>query len=125
MLSQLPGAFPAPIVIVQHRPSVSESLLPQILARATPLRVVETFGPGTIGVVLSGTGSDGTDGVQAINQRGGIVIAQNEGTSKFFAMAASAIATGAVDYVLPLDEIAPMLRRLTHTEALNSHAEAV
>ena len=178
LLSQLPGTFPAPIVIVQHRPTTRESLLLQVLVRATPLHVVEAkendrlepgtvyvarpdlhltisrhrhvhycdgqrirhvlssanplfvssaeaFGPGTIGVVLTGTGSDGTDGVQAIKRRGGVVIAQDQHTSKFFSMAASAIATGAVDYVLPLDEIAPMLRRLTHTEPVNTHAELI
>lgn len=64
-------------------------------------------------MVLTGTDSDGTDGVQAIKRHGGIVIAQNEQTSKYFAMPGSAITSGAVDYVLPLEEIAPTLQRLT------------
>jgi two-component system chemotaxis response regulator CheB len=62
-----------------------------------------------IAVVLSGTGSDGSLGVQAIKQRGGTVIASDQATSEFFGMPAAAIQTGAVDFILPLDEIAPAL----------------
>ena len=62
-----------------------------------------------IAVVLSGTGSDGSMGAQAVKSVGGTVIAQDEATSEFFGMPSAAIATGAVDFVLPLDEIAPAL----------------
>lgn len=62
-----------------------------------------------IAVVLTGTGSDGTMGVQAIKKMGGTVIAQDEKTSEFFGMPGAAIKTGNVDFVLPLDEIAPAL----------------
>jgi two-component system chemotaxis response regulator CheB len=86
-----------------------------VLSSANPLfkSAAETFGPGTIGVVLTGTDGDGTDGVQAIKNSGGIVIAQDERTSEHFGMPQSAITSGAVDYVLPVDEIAPILQRLT------------
>ena len=89
-----------------------------VLSSANPLfiSVAEKFGPSTIGVVLSGSGSDATDGVQSIKARGGIVIAQDERTSKHFGMPGAAIATGAVDYVLPVDEIAPALVRLASGE---------
>jgi len=62
----------------------------------------------SIAVVLTGTGSDGAMGVQAVKKMGGTVIAQDE-TAEFFGMPQAAIATGAVDFVLPLVEIAPAI----------------
>jgi two-component system chemotaxis response regulator CheB len=70
------------------------------------------LGSRVIAVVLTGGGSDATDGVQAIKLRGGMVIAQDQATSQTFGMPGSAIATGAVDYILPLDQIAPALRAM-------------
>lgn len=58
-----------------------------------------------IGVILTGMGKDGTKGAGLIQERGGIVIAQNQETSAIFGMAKSAIASGAIKEVLPLDEI--------------------
>ena len=54
-----------------------------------------------IGIVLSGTGSDGTLGVRAIKGEGGMVMAQKPESTEFDGMPRSAIATGLVDYVLP------------------------
>ncbi len=68
-----------------------------------------------IAVVLTGTGSDGAMGVQAIKKMGGTVIAQDEATSEFHGMPGAAIATGSVDFVLPLKEIAPALVMLVTT----------
>jgi two-component system chemotaxis response regulator CheB len=68
-----------------------------------------SFGNRAIGVVLTGTGSDGSLGVEAIKRRGGTVIAQDEATSDFFGMPGAAIEAGAVDFVLPLDQIADAL----------------
>ena len=65
-----------------------------------------------IGVVLSGSASDGTTGLKAIKIAGGITIAQDE-TAKFQSMPRSAIAEGVVDMVLPPDEIARELKRLS------------
>lgn len=62
-----------------------------------------------IAVVLTGTGHDGGMGVQAINKRGGIVIAQDRETAKYFGMPQAAIKTGVVDFILPLPKIAPAL----------------
>jgi two-component system chemotaxis response regulator CheB len=62
-----------------------------------------------LAVVLTGTGSDGSLGVEAIKKMGGTVIAQDEATSEFFGMPGAALATGAVDLLLPLPEIAPAL----------------
>jgi two-component system chemotaxis response regulator CheB len=65
-----------------------------------------------IAVVLTGTGSDGVMGVQAIKKMGGTVIAQDEKTAEFFGMPSAAIQSGSVDFILPLDEIAPALLTL-------------
>lgn len=65
-----------------------------------------------IGVVLSGAGRDGADGVIAIKAAGGVVIAQDEATASCFGMPHAAIRTGAVEYVLPLDRIGPTLTAL-------------
>jgi two-component system chemotaxis response regulator CheB len=161
----LPEDFPAPIVVVLHRPAKHGSLLVRVLQRETRLNVQEArpgeplqagtiyvarsdlhltvtsagtfsyvdgerikhvlssanplfmssaaaFGERVIAVVLTGFGSDGADGVQSVKAHGGIVIAQDEQTSQAFGMPGAAIQTGAVDYVLPLEDIAPTLVRL-------------
>jgi len=62
-----------------------------------------------IAVVLTGTGNDGSMGVRAVKKMGGTVIAQDQDSSEFFGMPGGAIATGDVDFVLPLRDIAPAL----------------
>lgn len=59
-----------------------------------------TRGGEAIGVVLSGSGSDGTIGLQAIRAAGGVTFAQEKSTAKFDSMPGSAIAAGVVDFVL-------------------------
>ncbi len=71
-----------------------------------------SFGPRAVAVVLSGSGSDGDRGVRAVKARGGFVIAQDASSSEFFGMPGSAIRSGAVDRVLPLEDIAPALLAL-------------
>ena len=75
----------------------SADLLFESLAKSYPARV--------IGVVLTGKGADGTEGVRAIKQSGGKVIAQDEASADYFGMPSSAIRTGCVDLILPLTEI--------------------
>jgi two-component system CheB/CheR fusion protein len=63
------------------------------------------LGSRAIGIVLSGTGSDGTSGVKAIKENGGMIIAQSPESCKFDGMPRSAIQTGLVDYVLEPQDI--------------------
>ena len=71
--------------------------------------VAASYKERAIAVVLTGTGSDGVMGVQAIAKMGGTVIAQDEATAEYFGMPSAAIKTGSVDFVLPLSEIASAL----------------
>jgi two-component system chemotaxis response regulator CheB len=80
--------------------------------------VAASFKHRVIGVVLSGSGSDGSMGVKAIKKMGGTVIAQDETTSEFFSMPNAAIQTGCVDFILPLREIpAALVTLMTSGEA--------
>jgi two-component system, chemotaxis family, CheB/CheR fusion protein len=67
-----------------------------------------------IGVVLSGTGSDGTKGLRAIKDAGGVTFAQAPKTAEWPAMPLSAVATGSVDFVLSPKRIAAELARIAH-----------
>jgi two-component system, chemotaxis family, CheB/CheR fusion protein len=69
-------------------------------------------GSRAIGVILSGTGTDGTHGLRAIKAAGGLTFAQDEASAKFDAMPRSAIRAGFVDTVLPPREIAREIRRI-------------
>ncbi|HAS51554.1 MAG TPA: chemotaxis protein CheR, partial [Gammaproteobacteria bacterium] len=58
-----------------------------------------------IGVILSGTGSDGVRGVRAIKEAGGMIMVQSEESAKFDGMPRAAISTGLADFILPPDEM--------------------
>ncbi len=162
VLANLPAMFPATIVVVQHLDPRHRSLMAEILARNTSLRVKQaeegdSVQPGTvfiappdrhllvnsdgtltlsqselvhfvrpsadllfesvaashkeraIAVVLTGTGSDGSMGIQAIKKMGGTVICQDIDTAEFTGMPLAALQTKCVDFTLPLDEIAAAL----------------
>ena len=74
--------------------------------------LAEVQGSRAIGVVLSGNASDGSLGLRAIKAECGITFAQDEATAKFSGMPRNAIASGAVDYVLPPADIGRELARL-------------
>jgi two-component system CheB/CheR fusion protein len=73
-------------------------------------------------IVLSGTGSDGTQGVRAVKAEGGMVMVQNPESTEYDGMPRSAIATGLVDYVLPPAEMAAQLIAYTaHAYGRTAH----
>jgi two-component system CheB/CheR fusion protein len=77
--------------------------------------LAEDVGPRAVAVVLSGTGSDGSRGIRAVHEAGGLVIAQTESSAKFDGMPRSAVDTGIVDLVLPPEEISDtLLKYLEH-----------
>lgn len=74
--------------------------------------VADSYRDRAIAVVLTGTGSDGSLGVQAIKKMQGIVLVQDQKSAEFSGMPDTAINTGAVDFILPLTEIASALIQL-------------
>jgi two-component system CheB/CheR fusion protein len=70
-------------------------------------------GSRAIGVILSGNASDGSQGVKAIKEECGLTFAQDEASAQHIGMPRNAIATGAIDYVLPPADIARELGRLS------------
>ncbi|HKV98771.1 MAG TPA: chemotaxis protein CheB [Vicinamibacterales bacterium] len=167
-LTQLLGRLPADsglaYVLVQHLDPAHESILAELLARATtipvmqatdgqrveadhayvippgvqmtladghlklaprertsgPARSIDVFfrsvadvhGNDAVGVVLSGTGSDGALGLEAIKAAGGTTFAQNPASAGYDGMPRAAAATGCVDFVLPPADIATHLTRI-------------
>ncbi|MBZ9630485.1 PAS domain-containing protein [Salegentibacter sp. LM13S] len=71
-----------------------------------------------IGVILSGTGSDGTRGVRAIKERDGMIMVQDPDEAKFDGMPQSAINTGLVDYVLPVAKMANELKNFIESPSV-------
>ena len=81
--------------------------------------LAEDLGEMAIGIILSGTGSDGTLGVRAIKGAGGMIMVQEESSAKFDGMPRSAIATGLVDYILPPDKMGEqLLKFISHPLAV-------
>jgi two-component system, chemotaxis family, CheB/CheR fusion protein len=70
----------------------------------------------SIGIILSGQGTDGAAGLRAIKQAGGITMVQKPEEAEYDSMPASAIATGIVDFVLPLDQLADRLLELSQRD---------
>lgn len=73
-----------------------------------------------VGIILSGTGSDGAEGVRAIHSAGGLTIAQDDRTAKYDGMPRSAVDTGSIDHILPPDEIGRNL-----VDILETHRQRV
>jgi two-component system chemotaxis response regulator CheB len=82
-----------------HRPSVN------VLFRSA----AQAAGPNAVGVILTGMGDDGADGMAELHAAGAKCVAQDEASCVVFGMPKEAIARGGVDEVLPLSRIAPQV----------------
>ncbi len=87
-----------------HRPSIT----------VTFNSVANFYGSSAVGVLLTGMGRDGADGMQAIAQAGGLTIAQDEASSIIFGMPKEAIALGAAQYILSINDISHKLLSFTN-----------
>lgn len=99
-LATLLGAEPAD---AKHVPSIDLTM--KSAARARPGRV--------LGILLSGMGEDGAEGMAAIRAGGGLTLAESEASCVVYGMPRAALARGGVSCMLPLPEIAGYLERLT------------
>lgn len=176
LLKHLPDDTGMALVVVQHLAPQHQSMLTELLSRATKVPVVEAtegkrvepdhiyvIPPNTdmvisdgvlslkpreiragpplpidcflislaedrrnqaIGIILSGSASDGTLGLKAIKAEGGITFAQDEKSAKFSSMPHSAITAGYVDFVLPPAAIARELARIGRHPYLTAAAAA-
>jgi two-component system chemotaxis response regulator CheB len=165
LLTELPGDFAAPILVVQHitkgftggladwlnkasalhvkLAEEGETLAPHtvylapddrhlglsgrstvVLARSPPVggfrpsgtflfqALAHAFGPAALAVVLTGMGDDGVEGLRAVRQAGGHILAQDEKSSVIFGMPRAAVEAGLADQVLPLESITARLVEL-------------
>ncbi|MFL5802534.1 MAG: chemotaxis protein CheB [Roseiflexaceae bacterium] len=101
----------------RHRPAVDP------LFRSA----ARSYGPRVVGVIVTGTLDDGTAGLLAVKQRGGVAIVQDPEEALYPGMPRSALENVLVDHCLPLAEIAPLLVRLAHApvRAVESDASPV
>ncbi len=103
----------------------------RLLVNAFLTSLAEDQGENAVGIVLSGTGSDGALGVAAVKGHGGRTFAQLPGDARYEGMPAAAIATGMVEQVLPVDEIPAALaalaaeRRRHPPESMHGEAEGL
>lgn len=84
-------------LVARHRPSID------VLFRSAARHA----GPNAVGVLLSGMGEDGPQGLKELHDAGGYTLAQDEASSAAFGLAREAIRLGAIDRVLPLSQLAP------------------
>lgn len=88
----------------QHKPSVD----------VTMLSVAEVFGSHALGIILTGMGTDGLQGMTAIRQAGGLTIGQDEATSVVYGMPRACAEHGVLDRVVPLQNVTGHILQAIH-----------
>ena len=169
LVTALPDDLPVSYVVVQHMSPHHKSLMTELVARQTNLKVrdvedglvpernvihitpprtdilfeggklrltapspepaspkpsvdrfltslADEYGEKTVAIILSGTGSDGSYGVQAIREAGGITIAQDNESAKYDGMPHNAVQTGCIDLILPPADIGIHLKKILLSE---------
>lgn len=97
--------FHRKLLLEDKKPRESNSLPVDIFLRS----LADDQGEHAVAVVLSGTGSDGTRGVRAVKESGGLIMIQDEGSAKFDGMPRAAASTGLADFILPPQEMPSQL----------------
>lgn len=128
----------APGTIYLSTPSHRLTVVPPGTLRQTPtaavngatadalfLSAARTFGDGVIGVVLSGAGADGTAGMAAIHEAGGIGIVQRPDEAESTGMPLSAIQGDHPDYTASIEKIAELLGTLVHEDSAHAGPAAL
>jgi two-component system chemotaxis response regulator CheB len=92
------------VIIRLKQPSKEEKYIPSV--NAMLVSVARVYGDRALAVILTGMGNDGSQGVKKIKESGGGVLAEAEESAVVFGMPREAIATGAVDIVVTLDQMA-------------------
>ena len=88
--------------------------------------LAEDCGENAVCILLSGTGTDGTLGLKAIKEYGGMAMAQTVESAKYDSIVRSAIATGLVDFVLPVEQMpAKLLEYAEHVSSTNGNANDI
>lgn len=95
-----------------------KTVLPKPSATALFKSLAEEKGEDAIGVILSGTGSDGSAGIAAIKAAGGFTFAQDPEAAKYSGMPQAAISTGCVEWVLSCKEIAEEITAIARAHGL-------
>jgi len=85
--------------------------------------VAKSAGENAIGVLLTGMGKDGARGLKEMRAAGSRTIAQDEATSVVWGMPGEAVSIGAVDDVVPIDEMAQHIRTLAEEMDFTKQAE--
>ncbi len=101
-------------LLVEKRAVLSLSVDPPVRFARPSVDVLfesaaNAFGPGLIGVVMTGAGSDGSNGVKRIKESGGVVVVQDPQGAETDSMPKSAISAVAPDHITPLAGIAELL----------------
>jgi two-component system chemotaxis response regulator CheB len=96
--------------VTTHEPPKTQFHVPGI--DETLSSVADAFGSRAVGVLLTGMGRDGAVGLKRMRDGGALTIAQDEATSAVYGMPAAAMALGAAELQLPIEEIGPVLRQV-------------
>lgn len=96
------------IVLNQQPPENGFRPSANVLFRSAPL----AYGGDVVAVVLTGMGNDGSAGIEPIKRAGGVVLAQDEASSVVWGMPGSAVTTGHVDEIVPLNQMAARINSL-------------
>lgn len=116
-----PGRFycapPDYHLMIEDQSTVALSVDPPVLRSRPSIDVLfesaaDVFGDRLVAVLLTGASRDGAKGIAKIHSRGGLTIAQNPETAEVSIMPKAAIATGAADFIMNLEEISEFLRHI-------------